>query len=125
MSKKKTGTFAMLRILQKYSDSEHVMSTKDITKRLYYDYGIELERRTLYDNFNVLESFGYPIHRYESGVLGYYLTERKFSREQVLRVNTSLRLNPEISDEERRVIIDKMTEDYSDYMKAELLAKIN
>ena len=120
MSKKKTGTIAMLRVLQKYSDSEHILSTRDMMHYLHDDYGIDLERRTMYDNMNVLESFGYKIHRYESGSLGYYLEERTFTTAEIISTNNSLLHNPEVSDEERHSIIDRMLGDYSIYKREEI-----
>ena len=120
MSKKKTGTIAMLRVLQRYSDKTHVLSTRDMMHYLHDEFGIDLERRTMYDNMNVLESFGYKIHRYESGTLGYYLEERIFSNDEIIKTNDALLQNPEVSDEERKSIIDKMLADYSIYQKEEI-----
>lgn len=120
MSKKKTGTIAMLRVLQRYSDNTHVLSTRDMMHYLHDEFGIDLERRTMYDNMNVLESFGYKIHRYESGSLGYYLEERIFSNDEIIKTNDALLQNPEVSDEERKSIIDKMLADYSIYQREEI-----
>ena len=120
MSKKKTGTIAMLRVLQRYSDKTHVLSTRDMMHYLHDEFGIDLERRTMYDNMNVLESFGYKIHRYESGSLGYYLEERIFSNDEIIKINDALLQNPEVSDEERKSIIDKMLADYSIYQREEI-----
>lgn len=103
----------MLRILKKYSDCDHIMSTKDISARLQEEYGIDLERRTLYDNLSVLEDFGYKIHHYESGALGYYLEERKFSEEDILAVHASLKNSPDVPAETRVSIVERMMEDYS------------
>lgn len=124
MSKKKTGTFAILRILKKYSDSEHVMSTKEITSRLMEEYGIELERRTLYNNLSVLEDFGYKIHHYQSGSLGYYLEERRFSEDEILETDSSLRLNPQVPEEMRRSVISAMMDDYSIYQSERIREKL-
>lgn len=120
MSKKKTGTIAMLRVLQKYSDNMHVLSTRDMMHYLHDEFGIDLERRTMYDNMNVLESFGYKIHRYESGSLGYYLEERTFTDEEIIHTNNALRMNPDVSEEERKSIIDRMLSDYSVYQREEI-----
>lgn len=120
MSKKKTGTIAMLRILQKYSDKEHILSTRDFMHYLHDEYGIDLERRTMYDNLNVLEGFGYKIHRYESGSLGYYLEERTFTNAEIINTNNALKNNPEVTEEERHSIIDRMLGDYSVYQREEI-----
>lgn len=114
----------MLRILKRYSDCDHIMSTKDISARLQEEYGIDLERRTLYDNLSVLEDFGYKIHHYESGALGYYLEERRFSEEEILAVYEALKANPQVSAEMCSSIAERMMEDYSIYQSERMRAKL-
>ena len=50
-------------ILEKYSDEKHVMNSADILSKLEFQYGIQCERKSLYSDIDVLESYGVDIVR--------------------------------------------------------------
>lgn len=65
----------LLRILSTRSDEEHPLSTAQLLSRLH-ELGMEAERKTLYDDLEVLRSLGYDIQLRRQQ--GYFLGERIF-----------------------------------------------
>ncbi|NLY71669.1 MAG: WYL domain-containing protein [Clostridiales bacterium] len=78
MLAEKTYILCILSILQKYSDADHILTIKDILNKMKLLYGVELDRRTVYRNIDLLIDFGYDISTYEENNTGYYLRERDF-----------------------------------------------
>lgn len=78
MSKKanqKLKILYILKILMEKTDEEHPMSTSDIIKDLS-SYGIEAERKSVYDDIDALCNFGIDIIKISSGANLYYIGER-------------------------------------------------
>ena len=50
----------VLDILKKYSDEENPLNSVDIAEKLS-QYGIEAERKSIYDDIAVLEQYGYDV----------------------------------------------------------------
>ena len=84
MAEKKTSTLAILEILREHSDEEHIITQKEILRLLQERYGINLDRRSLYRNIEMLQEFGYGIDSYSSNGIGYYLQDRQFEKSEVI-----------------------------------------
>ena len=84
MAEKKHSTFAVLEILRKYSDENHILTVKEITSHLISEYDLNIERRTLYSNIGILKDFGFEISDYEDNGKGYYLSKRDFDKGEIL-----------------------------------------
>ena len=82
MAEKKQSLLALIEILKKHSDENHVLSIKDIQSHLLNKYDIELDRRTLYTSKELFRDFGYEISEYDGN--GYYLMERQFEKAEIL-----------------------------------------
>lgn len=68
---------ALLRILTEETDEGHALSLERIQGLLLGRYGIRAERKSLYDDFEVLRSFGHDvIAEKRGGQTGYYLGSR-------------------------------------------------
>ncbi|MBO4697542.1 MAG: HAD-IA family hydrolase [Lachnospiraceae bacterium] len=69
----------LLKILWEETDDSHSLSMEEIIRRLG-SFGIEAERKSIYDDFAMLEQFGYEIFKEKSGrTTGYSLGNRDFS----------------------------------------------
>lgn len=78
MLTEKTYILCILQILEKYSDSENILTMKDILHKLKSEYQIEVERRTIYRNVDALIQMGYDISTFDENGTGYFLRERPF-----------------------------------------------
>ena len=58
MSEKKELPLALLQILTRYTDANHVLTNKAINEILNKEYGLSMERRTMYANFDILAKYG-------------------------------------------------------------------
>ena len=73
MAIKKHSAFALLDILIKYTDENHLLTAREIINILEKQYDLTIERRTLYSNIEILEQAGYKISKYEDNGKGYFL----------------------------------------------------
>jgi hypothetical protein len=81
---KKHIAFAILDILTTYTDEDHILTAKEIMDLLKAKYNIEIERRTIYSNIDVLEQAGYVISKFDDNGKGYYLQEKQFDKAEIL-----------------------------------------
>ena len=65
------------KVLEEKSDRDHPMQVRDIIANLQA-YGINAERKTIYDDIEALRLFGLNILNRRGKVSGYYLEERNF-----------------------------------------------
>ena len=71
---KKMLNMLILDILKEHSDENHHLTQQQILRILKRDYGMECDRRSVKNNLEYLQEFGYEI----SMEKGYYLMEREF-----------------------------------------------
>lgn len=69
-------------ILQKNTDEEHSMTTQDIIAALNQR-GISVSRKTLYEDIDLLNKYGYEVLCKKSRSNEYYVIDRKFERSEV------------------------------------------
>ena len=67
----------LMKILQEKTDDLHPMTMQQIIHELEL-YGISAERKSLYDDFEVLRLFGLDIESVKTKTTGYYLASRSF-----------------------------------------------
>ena len=84
MAENKQSNLLVLEILKENSDENHILSVKDIQSLLESRYGVKLERRAIYSNFEILAQAGYEISDYKDNGKGYYLVSRQFDKGEVL-----------------------------------------
>lgn len=64
----------ILNVLKKYSDDEHILSSKDISDKIKEIYDVSIDSRTVRRNITLLiEKFGYDISTWNDNKKGYYL----------------------------------------------------
>lgn len=84
MEEKKTSIIALLKILEKYSDEDHILRQSELLNLIESEYGIKVTRKTLYRNVEMLNDFGYEISNFNDNEVGYYLKERQFEKSEIL-----------------------------------------
>lgn len=75
----RSNMLCILKILEEYSDADHILTTKDIIDKLEKIYDKKADRRTVYSTIEALSDFGYQISNFEDNGIGYYMEERTFS----------------------------------------------
>lgn len=75
----KLRPFYIAKILYERTDEEHLLSTTDIEKILYEEYGMETYRKTVKSDIEILQQFGFDIETVRSSQNQYHLLTRRFS----------------------------------------------
>lgn len=119
MQRKKNSAFALMEILKRESDAEHPLSQKKLAELLEMQYGIVLERRAFYTNFDMLQSFGYDISTWHDNGHGYYLKSRQFDEAEVLLLCNALHASHFISKQQSDSLINKLLATQSRYQQKE------
>ena len=108
MADKKELPFAILEILETFSDENHILSISDIMSHLEKCYHLKAERRTIYANIDLLRSFGYDISTWGEQHKGYYLRSRIFSRSEILMLCNAVHASHFINQDESEALINKL-----------------
>ncbi|MBQ6126378.1 MAG: WYL domain-containing protein [Erysipelotrichaceae bacterium] len=124
MAEKKHSVLALLEILKKYSDEEHVLTLKEIQAHLENEYDTVLDRRTIYTNLDILKQFGYEISDFEDNGKGYYLAEREFDKGEILLLANAVHASHFISANQSNSLIGKLLDTQSRYVKADFKDKV-
>ena len=124
MADKKEIPFALLETLKKHTDEEHILSTKEIMSLLESEYGLTIERRTLYANVDMLKDFGYKISTWQENGYGYYLEEHQFLKSEIFMLCNAIHSSHFISNRESNRLIDKLLSTLSTYEKQEYTDKV-
>ena len=124
MAEKKHSTFAVLEILRKYSDENHILTVKEITSHLISEYDLNIERRTLYSNIGILKDFGFEISDYEDNGKGYYLSKRDFDKGEILLLCNAIHASHFISSRQSDDLIRKLLSTQSRYDAKEFSDKV-
>ena len=78
---KKASLILVLKVLEQYSDANHYLTQQEIIDKIYTIYGIQLERKTISSNINLLIDLGYDICKGTKG--GYALLYRVFDPSEI------------------------------------------
>lgn len=97
---KKTANLCILEILQRYTDSNHTLTQKQIQEKLKTDYGMVLDRKAVKRNLTDLVDFGFEIEYSE-----WVRTAKDGEQEVVL---TDWHINRDFTEAELRLLIDSV-----------------
>lgn len=101
-------------ILSRKSDEEHPLSTTDIMDYLRDDYGIECERKTVYDCIENLNEYGYEIIKSQSP-RGYFMTPYYFEPAELRLLIDAVQSADFISPKKTKLLIKKFSAFASEY----------
>ncbi|MGI6763888.1 MAG: helix-turn-helix transcriptional regulator [Anaerovoracaceae bacterium] len=108
MITEKLYLLCILSVLQKYSDADHILTTKGIIEKLNAEYDISVDRRTIYRNVGHLVDFGYDISTHEENGMGYYLRERDFETSELRLLADAVFTAEFIPEKEGKTLIRKL-----------------
>ena len=124
MEGKKYSILAILEVLKRYSDEDHILTVKEINSHLKNEYDLELERRTLYSNVDLLKQFGYDISDFDDNGKGYYLASRQFDKGEILLLCNAIHASHFISSRQSDDLIRKLLDTQSRYEAKEFSDKV-
>ncbi len=114
MFDKKVAIFKILDILKEYSDKDHLLKQKDIIDLLRSNCCIELERKTVSANIDLLIDLGYDIHKEDKGV---YLDEREFDETQIKFLIDAIYSSKSIPANQAKELANKLSSSFSKYQR--------
>ncbi len=113
-SKQKLRLLYIIDILSKKSDEEHPMSATQIMDYLREDYGIDCERKTVYDCIECLNEYGYEIIKSQSP-RGYFMTPYYFEPAELRLLIDAVQAADFISAKKTKSLIKKFSSFASEY----------
>lgn len=116
----KTLAFKVLNILEKESDSTHVISPAELLNLLKSEYDIKIDRRTLYNTIDELIDNGYSIETYNDNHKGYCLLEREFDESEAFLITNAIYASNLIPGEDSRNLINRILDTQSVYSREKL-----
>lgn len=114
-SDKKIVVFYVLKILQEYSDSNHLMSYRQIVDKLNDRYGIRPDVKSIAKNIDTLNEAGYEIIK--NGYKGCYLADRDFENGELMYLIDAVNSSNSIAPNQAKDLINKLTRNVSKYDK--------
>ena len=124
MAEKKYSTLILLKILEEYTDQDHILSLRQLQDRIEDRSGLKLDRRTIYSNLEILEQNGYVISKFDDNGKGYYLEERQFDKGEVLLLCNAIHASHFISSRQSDQLIRKLLGTQSRYQRKEFKDKV-
>ena len=113
---KKMLNMLILDILKEHSDENHPLTQQQILRILKRDYGMECDRRSVKNNLEYLQEFGYEI----SMEKGYYLMEREFEDSELRFLIDAVLFSKGISGAQAKDLIEKLKKQSSKYFEPKL-----
>ena len=110
----------LMNILLENTDDLHGLTLDEITEKLSA-YGIDAERKTLYDDFEVLRTFGMDIDkRKESKLVRYYVLSRNFELSELKLLVDAVQSSKFITRKKSLELIKKLEQFSSVYQAQQL-----
>lgn len=85
---KKASIILILKVLEEYSDEDHYLTQQEIIDKVYENYGIELERKSIAYSIYLLQELDYDINKSPRG--GYALLSRTFDNSEIRFITDAL-----------------------------------
>lgn len=115
MEDKKSSIIYVLEILQKYTDKDHLLTYSAIAEKLLNFYDIEINRKTIARDVDILIDKGYDIVK--CGNNGLYLGLRDFEEGELLFLIDAIYSSRSMPTKYAKDLVDKLTKDHSLYDK--------
>lgn len=95
-----------MKILKEETDEDHCLTAKQISEKLKR-YGIESDRRSIYDDIEVLTKYGMDIIK-ASGNKGWFLGEREFELAELKLLIDAIKTSKFISLKKTDILVKKL-----------------
>ena len=113
----------LMKILLAQTDEEHKLSVNELISKLS-DYGISVERKTIYDDIEVLRQFGIDIVMEKSKTYGYYVASRDFELPELKLLADAVQSSKFITEKKSRELIKKLESLTSNYAAGKLRRQV-
>ncbi len=110
MSKSEKGKQKLIRLIEiliRYTDADHGLTMAEIIEKLS-DYGISAERKSLYDDFMVLEEIGIPVSKTKAKQTRYFIDFCVFELPELKMLVDAVQSSRFITAKKSREIISKL-----------------
>lgn len=116
LQEKKIAIFYILEILKEYTDESHPLTQKEIGDKLKAIYDVELERKSIALNLNILaEDLEYDINKNPNG--GYYLGQRELDDTEIKFLIDAVFSSKIIPGKEAQILSKKLSSNLSKYKR--------
>ena len=115
LNEKKSSVLYVHEILKNYSDELHKLTYRDISEKLEMLYGIEIERKTVARDVDILIDKGVDIVK--NGKNGLYLSGRSFERGELLFLLDAIYSSKDLPEKYAKSLATKLTKDCSVFEK--------
>ncbi|MDE5616606.1 MAG: WYL domain-containing protein [Clostridia bacterium] len=105
--KQKIKLLKLYEILVKESDESHPLSTYDLIAKLSQE-GIDVTRKTLYEDIDVLNANGYEVMQLRKKCNMYYVADRSFDTAEVRILLDAVEASSFITPEKTSLLVDKI-----------------
>lgn len=112
---KKASILMILKVLEEYSDEEHFLTQQNIIDKVYQEYGIELERKSVAFSIELLQELDYDINKSTRG--GYALLSRSFDNSEIRFISDALFSSKSISGKQAAELANKLNFCLSKYQR--------
>ena len=119
MARKQSNDLLVLQILSKYSDERHYLTATDVIDLIQSEFGLNIERRTIYTTVDVIKEMGYDIETYAENNKGYLLKKRPLNKDDLNQIVHSLYLDPSIEQKKFNELVYRLYQTQSLYTKNE------
>lgn len=97
----------LMRILLERTDDDHGLTLEEISNALS-EYGVEAERKTLYDDLEVLRVFGLDIEKRKEKTVRYHVISREFELPELKLLVDAVQSSKFITHKKSRELIKKI-----------------
>ncbi len=104
----RANAIILYRILQEYSDAEHILTMAFIREKFQQFYDTSPDRRTIYEAVETLTQLGVSISGYEENRRGYYLRDRLFEPSEIRVLTDAVFSFPFLTARQSRRLVKKI-----------------
>jgi len=108
----------LLKILEEYTDSEHLLTQKEIAEIMERDFGVACERKAITRNLGNLQDMGYDVVHVEKK--GYYLGTRAFEDSELRLLIDSVLASRHVPADQAKQLIDKLISQSNKYFRRQV-----
>lgn len=98
----------LFQMLQKYTDENHMLSTRQIMTQMETEHGITMHRTTLPKDIEVLRAAGIEVMSERRKALYYYLGDRSFSIPELRLLIDAVQSSKFITDSKSHALVEKL-----------------
>ena len=116
----KPRIICLLKLLEKYTDEEHQLTTMELSNMLESEYGLSVHRVTFKRDIEALQEMGYDIVETRSSQNKYFMGDRKFELPELKLLIDAVESSKFITSNKSKVLINKINDLASVYQVKKL-----